>query len=149
MAVFTSLLALASLASLASLTSAQANPFSAGMQTYDLSLPPAVWTQLQLDALDEDWVPATLSIAGAAIPGEVGLRFKGGTGSLKSCFDDGVRNFERCPRLSMKIKFTKYDGPPYVDGIETLNFHSMIRDDSKMAEKISYKVCFAGEMAIG
>lgn len=45
----------------------------------------------------------------------------------------------QCYRLSMKITFTEYEGKAY-KGAKMLNFHSMIRDGTKMYEKNSYAV---------
>lgn len=104
---------------------------------YEITLPADKWASMQKNAREEDWERANVSIAGTEFGDEVGFRFKGST-TLDGCFENDVLV---CPKLSMKIRFDKYDGPRYEPGgIRTVNFHSMVRDPSKMHEKISYKL---------
>lgn len=105
--------------------------------TYELSLPADKWTALQANARDEDWERANVSVGGVKFGHEIGMRFKGSS-TLNGCFQNDVLV---CPKLSIKIRFDKYDGPRYEPGgIRTLNFHSMVKDPSKMHEIISYKL---------
>lgn len=114
------------------------SPF-ASIRTYSLSLPPHVWTLLQATAGYEEYVPAQLSIDADLFGEDVGLRFKGSIGTLASCSPTGAWDRTLCARLSMKIKFTEYEGKAW-RGAKTLNFHAMARDPTFMHEKIAYGV---------
>lgn len=105
--------------------------------TYAIGLPADEWATLQANARDEEWARAKVSVAGIDFGFDVGIRFKGSS-TLQSCFQNDVLI---CSKLSLKMRFDRYEGPRYQPGgIRTLNFHSMVRDPSKMHEKISYKL---------
>lgn len=109
----------------------------AEVHTYTLSLDPEVWAALQLNARDEEYAEAHLSVGGQTLA-RVGLRFKGSLGTLESCFDDD--GAPRCAKMSMKIKADEYDPEQRLFGLKRLNFHSMLYDDSMMHERIAYRV---------
>lgn len=105
--------------------------------TIDISLPADTWAAMQVNAREEEWERASVSIAGIDFGFEVGLRFKGSS-TLEGCFQNDVLI---CPKLSLKMRFDRYEGPRYEPGnIRTVNFHAMAFDPSKMHEKISYKL---------
>jgi spore coat protein H len=109
----------------------------AAVHTYELTLDPEVWANLQRDALQEQYVPADLLAAGRSLA-RVGLRFKGSLGTLVSCFaDDGSL---RCSKLSMKVEFDEYVADQRFFGLRRLNFNSMLFDDTLMHERIAYRV---------
>ena len=97
-------------------------------------------------ALGSDWLTtgprvkqfeADLVAAGQSL-GRVGLRFKGSSGTLTSCFaEDGSL---RCDKLSMKLKFDEYLPDQRFLGLKRLNFNSMLYDDSLMHERLAYRV---------
>lgn len=120
-------------------TSSSGATFSS-LKTYALTLTPALWEKLQATAVEENYVRARVAIGGENYDEDIGLRFKGGFGTLTACAPEGTWDRNVCPRLSMKIKFTEYEGKAY-KGAKMLNFHSMLRDGTKMHEKISYAVC--------
>lgn len=104
------------------------------IRTWSLELPEARWAELQRKALDEAYVPARLVVEGVSV-GVVGVRFKGGVGTLTSCFRDGERI---CPRLSLKIGFDEFEPGRRFFGLERLNFHAMRNDSSMMRERLAY-----------
>lgn len=109
----------------------------AEVHTYALTLDPEVWAALQLNARDEQYAEADLSVGGQVFA-RVGLRFKGSLGTLASCFEeDGT---PRCTKLSMKIKSDEYVPEQRLFGLKRLNFNSMLYDDSMMRERIAYRV---------
>lgn len=109
----------------------------AAVHTYDLTLDPEVWAELQRNARDEQYVPAELRAAGRALS-RVGLRFKGSLGTLESCFaEDGSL---RCAKLSMKLEFDEYVAEQRFFGLRRLNFNSMLSDDTRMHERLAYRV---------
>lgn len=99
------------------------------------TLPQDEWEQLKIDARDEEYIPAQLTIAGEDI-GEVGIRFKGNY-SLNSCFDESDNLI--CPKLSLKIKFNKYDKENRFVGLKKLNLHAMI-SGFPIVEQLAYKL---------
>ena len=107
------------------------------LRTYELTLPPEAWEALQASALDEEYVLADLAVDGESLP-NVGLRFKGGFGTLENCFDeDGA---QICPKLSMKLKFDELDADQRLRGLKRLNFHSMLNDPSAMHDRLGYRM---------
>ncbi len=117
------------------------------VRTYELTLTAEDWATLQANALDEIYMPASLSFEGVVTP-NVGLRFKGAVGSLQNqgpidalmpCFDGlGNRNLGNCPKLGMKVKVSEYDKEQRFYTLKRLQFHSMGNDPTKMVERLSY-----------
>jgi spore coat protein H len=106
------------------------------IRTYSLELPEGRWRKLREQALAETWAPASLSVDGVPF-GVVGVRFKGSTGTLAACFQDGK---PVCAKLPMKLRFDRYDPGRRFFGLQRLNFHSMLRDPSGMRERLAYRV---------
>ncbi len=69
------------------------------LRTYELRIDPADWEWLNVgsNTLLEQYVRATLTFEGTEY-GPIGVRYKGGFGTLQGCFENGVRV---CPKLSM------------------------------------------------
>ncbi len=109
--------------------------FASAIPRMKLSLPKAEWEALKKNADDEIYTEASLTFEGEDM-GVVGLRFKGGYGSLFACLDEQGNLL--CPKLSMKLKFNEYVSGKRFYGMKRLNLHSMVRDDTKMHDKISY-----------
>ena len=102
---------------------------------FDFYLPEARWAELKAHARDEQYVEAEACYKGKSV-GAVGLRFKGGYGTLELCHD--AEGNLLCPKLSMKAKFDEYvDGQRFY-AQKRLNFHSMVYDPSKLHERIAY-----------
>ena len=102
---------------------------------FDLYLPDDEWEMLQVNARDEQYVPAQACFERRLV-GTVGLRFKGYYGSLYNCFDEQGEMI--CPRLSMKLKFSEYDPEQRFYGLKRLNFHAYRYDDSRIKERLAY-----------
>lgn len=107
------------------------------LRTYSLTVLPDDWQYLQNNIIKEEYVPAELSVDGEYI-GTVGIRYKGSTFTLEGCA--GLREGEHCSKISMKIKFNKYDKNLRFHGLKRLNFNSMMWDPSALRERISYSV---------
>ncbi|MGK3995994.1 CotH kinase family protein [Sorangium sp. So ce1024] len=102
---------------------------------FDFHLPEERWAALKANARDEEYVEAEACYKGKSL-GVVGLRFKGGYGTLHMCFDE--QGNLTCPKLSMKVKFDEYvDGQRFY-AQKRLNFHSMIWDPTRLHERIAY-----------
>lgn len=107
------------------------------IRTYELEVAPADWEWLNANATLEEYVPATLHFDGETYP-DIAIRYKGGYGSLYSCFDsDGNRT---CDKLSIKLAFDEFDPEGRFFGLKKLNFHSMEADPSKMHDAIVYQL---------
>jgi len=107
------------------------------LRTFELEVAPADWQELQDNAQAEQYVPATLRYDGGTY-GPIGLRYKGGYGTLALCFD-GSGN-RTCPKLSMKLKFDEYVDDLRFYGLKKLNLHSMVRDPSHLHDRLAYAV---------
>ena len=105
------------------------------LRTYELVIDEADWQWLQDNARLEQYVPATLRFEGQEI-GPIGVRYKGGYGTLYACFDDSGNRI--CPKLSLKLKFNEYDPNLRFYGLKRLNFHSMRSDPSMMHDRLAY-----------
>jgi len=105
--------------------------------TFELTVTPDDWDQLNKHIVEEIYVPARLSYSGYDV-GKVGLRYKGSVGTLESCVDKNGKQI--CPKLSMKIKFNKYDKNKRFYGLKRLNFHSLMYDPSLMHDRLAYKM---------
>lgn len=103
--------------------------------TIDLYLPPNEWDALQKNAKDEKYTQVEACYNGYRI-GNIGMRFKGSFGTLYGCFDK--KGNLTCPRLSMKLNFTKYDKSIEFFGLKRLNLNSNRFDDSRIREKLAY-----------
>ncbi len=106
------------------------------IRSYHLSLPAEAWAELQVNARDEVYVPASLEYEGQTIE-NIGLRFKGGIGSLFSCFSGDVQT---CDKLSLKLKFNEYVPGQRFYGLKRVNLHSLNADPSKMHDALGYKL---------
>jgi len=102
---------------------------------FAFTLPADRWDWLQRHAVDETYEAATLTFEGAPA-GRVGLRFKGGLGTLYRCI--ASNGDFTCPRLSMKLKFSEYDEDRRFFGLKRLNLHAMVLDPSQIRERLSY-----------
>jgi spore coat protein H len=79
-------------------------------------------------------VAADLTVDGD-FAGQVGLRFKGSSGTLVRCARPGALI---CPKVSMKIKFNEFDPERRWQDLKRLNFNSMRSDQSYLHERLGY-----------
>jgi spore coat protein CotH len=105
--------------------------------TVQLALPDEQWEMLLANALDEQYIPADVSLDGELV-NEVGLRFKGAYSSLYSCFDGNGELI--CDKLSMKIKFSEYVEDRRFLGLKRINLHSLEKDATKVLDCMNYDV---------
>ncbi|WP_104987161.1 CotH kinase family protein [Sorangium cellulosum] len=110
---------------------------AAEVPRFDFHLPEERCADLKKNARDEEYVEAEACYKGKSL-GVVGLRFKGGYGTLQMCFD--AQGNLTCPKLSMKVKFDEYvDGQRFYTQ-RRLNFHSMVWDPTRLHERIAYGI---------
>jgi len=105
------------------------------LRTYELVVDDADWQWLNDNARLEEYVPAMLRFEGQEY-GPIGVRYKGGYGTLTTCFDGAGNRI--CPKISMKLKFNEYDPEMRFYGLKRLNFHSMTADPSMMRDRLAY-----------
>ena len=109
----------------------------AAFHSFKVEMEPDDWQWLQDNALTEEYVPCTVVFEGYRYHG-AGIRFKGAWTTLQGCFDEGGNQI--CPKLSMKIRFNKYDPCGRFRGVRRLVFNAAVYDYSIMRERISYEV---------
>ncbi len=107
------------------------------LRTYNLTVAYEDLDSLQANMIEEEYVPAKLSVDGDTI-GTVGIRYKGSRFTLEGC--SGVREGEMCHKISMKLKFNKYDKELRFYGLKRLNFNSMHYDVTALHERLAYTV---------
>jgi spore coat protein H len=107
------------------------------IHSYELTLSAEEWADLKAHAIEEQYKPATLRVAGELV-GEVGLRFKGSSGTLRRCV--GGDGSLKCSKLSMKLKFDEYEPTRRFFGLKRLNFNSMFSDASQLHERLAYRL---------
>jgi hypothetical protein len=104
---------------------------------FKVEMEPDNWEWLQDNALTEEYVPCTVVFEGYRYHG-AGIRFKGAWTTLQGWFDDEGNQI--CPKLSMKIRFNKYDSCGRFRGVRRLVFNAAVYDFSIMRERIAYEV---------
>ena len=103
---------------------------------FEFTLPDDRWQWLQAHAADEEYERAEARFDGQPV-GAVGLRFKGGVGSLERCVDKTAGTL-KCPKLSLKIGFDKFDTGNTFFGLDKINLHAMVGDPTKLHERLAY-----------
>ncbi|MHC5063352.1 MAG: CotH kinase family protein [Planctomycetota bacterium] len=104
--------------------------------TFELTLAPEDLALMRDDPKAEKYFPARLNV-GLEQVGLVGLRYKGGDGTLHR-FDEVEMRPGNRPKFSLKVNFGKYVKGNRFNGLKRLNFHSMIHDNSLMRDRIAY-----------
>ena len=107
------------------------------LRSYRLTVDTVDWQWLNDNAELEQYVPATLEVDGENI-GPIGIRYKGGVGTLQTCFDNSGNRI--CDKLSIKLSFHEYQPGLRFHGLKKLNFHSMIHDDSHLHDRLGYSL---------
>jgi spore coat protein CotH len=101
------------------------------------------------------YVPATLKIDGQDL-GRVGVRYKGAWGTFRTCLQGatgstggvvparpqgGDGNGNGCTnQLPLKVAFDEIDPLKRWNGLKKVNLHSLIRDFTKMHEKLTFQI---------
>ena len=102
---------------------------------FHLNVAETDWQWLNANATQEEYVPASVDFEGQTFD-DAAVRYKGGFGSLYSCFDaDGNRT---CKKLSLKVSFNETDKKGRFYGVRKLIFNSCNRDDTCLRERLSY-----------
>ncbi len=111
---------------------------------FNFTLDESKWQELEEHGNAEEYVEAALQFEseqmGAHTFTNIGLRHKG-SWTLHHCWDDfgGERSYVgECAKLSLKVKFDKYDADGRFDGLKRLNLHAMQSDQIKMHELVAY-----------
>ena len=107
----------------------------AEIRDFDVEMSVEDWAWLQAHALDEEYLPANVIFEGRRYVG-VGIRFKGAWSSLVGCFNE--EGEQTCPKLSMKIRFDKYDSCGRLHGVRRLVFNSGLGDSTMMRDPLMY-----------
>jgi len=107
------------------------------LRTYEVTIAPNDWQWLNDNARLEAYVSGTLTFEGQEY-GPIGVRYKGGFGTLHGCFD-AVGN-RTCAKLPLKLKFNEYDDDLRFYGLKKLNFHSMKSDPSALHDRLGYSL---------
>ncbi len=97
---------------------------------------------MEKEVIKEIYRPAQLSFDGQNL-GIVGLRYKGSDYSLNNCFDTATgERYDKqgCSKISLKIKFNKFQDKLRLYEMKELNLHSMANDGSKMHDMLAYRM---------
>jgi len=105
--------------------------------SFRISMPAERWALLKKNARDEEYVQADAWFEGAPV-GKVGIRFKGNVGTLGNCFNE--KGEFTCKKLSMKLRFDKYESEKRFFGLKRLNLHSYRWDSSYLKEALAYEL---------
>jgi spore coat protein H len=123
---------------------------------YQLVVEPADLARLDANPARYDdqrsFVPALARIDGRDL-GKVGLRYKGAWGTFRTCLPspDGTGPAEpyhpdpasACPpvpKFSYKVLFDAYRSAGRFHGLARMNLHNLIRDPSKLHERLAYQL---------
>lgn len=97
---------------------------------------------MEKEVIMELYRPGQLSFNGQNL-GQVGLRYKGSDYSLNNCFDSETgERYEKevCSKISLKVKFNKFQDKLRLYEMKELNLHSMSNDGTKMHDMLAYKM---------
>jgi spore coat protein CotH len=104
------------------------------IETYEVFIEPTVLEWQRLNARKEKYVPARLRFRGREWE-NVAMRFKGDN-TLNRCFNWEER--QTCPKLSIKLRFDRFEPRGRFYGLRRINFNSMVRDPSLIREHLAY-----------
>jgi len=108
---------------------------------YRFTIASNVLNDLNTNGSDENFRQAELKFDGTAVPGKIGIRYKGSNYTLPRCFCNKQKT---CPKISYKVKFTEYDKETRLHGLKKVNLHAFaaddIKDSTKMHEMLAYEL---------
>jgi spore coat protein CotH len=112
------------------------------IREYHLNISSADSVSMYANALQEEYIDASLEVDGEAI-GDVGLRFKGSDYSLNVCFDENgliqpIYN-DRCRKVSLKIKAGHQDSTLRLKSLKKLDLLGLY-PNSMFNNKLSYSL---------
>ncbi len=96
----------------------------------DIRVPDEVWEDMLVNAIDEEYVLATLVIDGERYPG-VGLRPKGNN-SKTTLFERGLTRF------SWKVEFDHYVKGMHYHGLDKMALNASYQDNSYLKDFVAY-----------
>jgi len=108
---------------------------------YRFTIASNVLNDLNTNGSDEKFRQAELQFDGTAVPGKIGIRYKGSNYTLPRCFCNRQKT---CPKISYKLKFTEYDKETRLNGLKKVNLHAFaaddVKDSTKMHEMLAYEL---------
>lgn len=107
------------------------------LRTFSLVIAPDQWAAMNAAPWEEMYVEGALVYEGVTYS-PIGVRYKGGYGSLYWCFDE--MGNQVCPKLSIKLDFAEYDPDIRFYGLKRLNLHAMTGDPSKLHDRLGYNL---------
>ncbi|MFM2416363.1 MAG: hypothetical protein RL385_1086 [Pseudomonadota bacterium] len=110
------------------------------LHTFELYLTRRDLATLDADPAAEKYVPGTLIFEGGLIQ-NVGIRYKGSTGSFIGCLSGGFfppSGEKTCQKLGMKVKIDHLDKSARFFGQKKVQFHAMNLDGSMLRERFGY-----------
>jgi spore coat protein H len=119
--------------------------FDDRLHDYAFTVAPGDWQWLNDNIALEQPVNAQLTVNGQSV-GTVGLRYKGGLGTLYTCIDEQGRKLvdaeglPLCPKLSFKVHFTFADPQKRFYGLKKINLHALTRDPTLLHERLAYQL---------
>ncbi len=117
-----------------------ADIFEEKVQTIRLTVTEANLEELELNGYKEEYVPAEFTF-NDTILGSVGLRHKGSDSSMDHCWPNNQRNYKnRCSKISMKLKFNKYNDDTRLCGMKRLNLHALRGGSSNLIQQLGYQM---------
>ena len=105
------------------------------VHSFKVEVAPKDWQWLNDNIALEEYVPATVVFDGKRFTGAA-VKYKGAWTTLTNCLDENGK--PKCSKLSMKVKFNKYDRCGRFYDLRRLIFNSAYYDGSLMRERISY-----------
>lgn len=114
-----------------------------GLQTFELNLSEENLAFLDGHPAAEKYVRGSLTFREKTYS-NVGIRYKGSEGSWYGCVESpsgeefDLSGAKKCPKLSIKVNFKKYNPDGRFFGVKRIQFHAMNADASMMREKLSY-----------
>jgi len=113
------------------------------LQTFELKLSEENLEFLNSQPAAEKYVQGSMTFQERTYQ-SVGIRYKGSAGAWFGCVETTRENpFDlsgpkTCPKLNIKVSFSKYSPDGRFMGVRKIQFHAMNKDPSMMREKLSY-----------
>ncbi|MCP4601853.1 MAG: hypothetical protein GY847_15285 [Proteobacteria bacterium] len=111
------------------------------IRTFEVELANEDLQKIDADPTAEQYVPATVFYDGLEFT-KAAFRYKGGFGSLYSCFENFWPEVigRDCDKLNYKIKFSEYKDDKRFFGLKRINLHGMDKDYSRIREILAYRI---------
>ncbi len=106
------------------------------LHTYEISITDENIQWLDANWEKEEYVSGSFTHNGVNC-GEVGVRYKGSY-SLQMCFDENGNKIN--PKISLKVKFDKYNDDTRFHGLKRLNLHALNHDPTYLHDRLAYSI---------